>query len=262
MTANPFDLTGRTAIVTGAGRGLGAEMAKALARAGANVVLAARSQAGIDQVAEAIASDGGTAVAHTCDATKRADVEALIAAAVDRFGRLDIMVVNHGLGPAKDLLDVTDEDLDTVIGTNLNSAYVCAQLAGRQMIAQGQDESGRGGAIVITSSSASRVACWGYSYYGASKGGVDQLVRQLAQEWAPHGIRVNAINPGYTDNEMAGTGDVHDTPEVAQFIDRFIPFGRRGRAEEMGGPVVFLASDAASYVTGHCLFVDGGYAAV
>ena len=87
-------------------------------------------------------------------------------------------------------------------------------------------------------------------------------MRQLAQEWAPHGIRVNAINPGYTDNEMAGTGYVHDTPEVAEFIDRFIPFGRRGRAEEMAGPVVFMVSDAASYMTGQCLFIDGGYSAV
>lgn len=195
--------------------------------------------------------------AITCDATDRGDVEHLIAESVERFGSLDIMVVNHGLGPAKDLLEVTDEDLDAVIGVNLNSAYLCAQLAGKQMI-----EQGKGGAIVITSSSASKIACWGYSYYGASKGGVDQLVRQLAQEWAPHGIRVNAINPGYTDNEMAGTGDVHDTPEVAEFIDRFIPFGRRGRAQEMAGPVVFLVSDAASYMTGQCLFVDGGYSAV
>jgi gluconate 5-dehydrogenase len=257
-TNNPlFDLSGRNAIVTGAGRGLGAEMAKGLASAGADVVVAARTPGGIARTAAAINAAGGTAHAIACDATKRADVEHLIEETVERFGGLDIMVVNHGLGPAKDLLEVTDEDLDAVIGVNLNSAYVCAQLAGKQMI-----EQGKGGAIVITSSSASKIACWGYSYYGASKGGVDQLVRQLAQEWAPHGIRVNAINPGYTENEMAGTGDVHDTPEVAEFIDRFIPFGRRGRAEEMAGPVVFMVSDAASYMTGQCLFIDGGYSAV
>ena len=258
MNGNPlFDLTGRTAIVTGAGRGLGAEMAKGLAAAGANIVVAARTHGGITATAEAINTSGGTAHAITCDATKRADVEHLIAKTVEHYGSLDIMIVNHGLGPAKDLLEVTDEDLDAVIGVNLNSAYVCAQLAGKQMIDQG-----KGGAIVITSSSASKVACWGYSYYGASKGGVDQLVRQLAQEWAPHGVRVNAINPGYTNNEMAGTGDVHDTPEVAECLDRFIPFGRRGRAEEMAGPVVFMVSDAASYMTGQCLFIDGGYSAV
>ena len=88
------------------------------------------------------------------------------------------------------------------------------------------------------------------------------MVRQLAREWASHDIRVNAVNPGYTDNEMTGTADVHDTPEVARFIRRFVPFGRRGRAGEIAGPVVFLASDAASYITGHSLFVDGGLAAV
>ena len=257
MPANPFDLTGRTAIVTGASRGLGAEMARALARAGANTVLAARSRALVDAVAAEIADAGGRAHAVACDATRRSDLECLIAAAVDRFGGLDIMVVNHGIGPAKDLLEVTDEDLDSVIGTNLSSAYVCAQVAGRQMI-----DRGKGGSIIVTSSASSRVAGWGNSCYGASKGGIDQLVRQLAQEWGRHGIRVNAINPGYTEHEMADAAGAHDMPGVAQFIERFIPCGRRGRIDEMGSPVVFLASDASSYVTGHCLFVDGGQSAV
>ena len=257
MPANPFDLTGRTAIVTGASRGLGAEMARALARAGANTVLAARSRALVDAVAAKIADAGGRAHAVTCDATLRSDLECLVAAAVDRFGGLDIMVVNHGIGPAKDLLEVTDEDLDTVFGTNLSSAYVCAQVAGRQMI-----DRGKGGSIIVTSSASSRVAGWGNSCYGASKGGIDQLVRQLAQKWGRHGIRVNAINPGYTEHEMADAAGAHDVPGVAEYIERFIPLARRGRVDEMGGPVVFLASDAASYVTGHCLFIDGGQSAV
>ena len=257
MAANPFDLGGRTAIVTGASRGLGAEMSRALARAGANMVLAARSRSHLDAVSAEIADAGGTAHAVACDTTRRPDVEHLIAAAVDRFGALDIMVVNHGIGPARDLLEVSDEDLDTVFGTNLSSAYVCAQLAGRQMIAQGG-----GGSIIFTSSASSRVAGWGNACYGASKGGIDQLVRQLAQEWGSHGIRVNAINPGYTEHEMADAAGAHQAPGVAEYIERFIPLGRRGRIDEMGGPVVFLASDAASYITGHCLFVDGGQVAV
>ena len=257
MPADPFDLSGRTALVTGASRGLGAEMAKALARAGANVVLAARSRTHLDVVAADIADAGGTARAVACDATRRPDVERLIAAAMDRFGGLDIMVVNHGVGPSKDLLQVTDEDLDTVFGTNLSSAFVCAQLAGRRMIAQG-----RGGSIIVTSSASSRVAGWGNSCYGASKGGVDQLVRQLAQEWGCHGIRVNAVNPGFTEHEMADAAGAHDAPGVAEYIERFIPLGRRGRIDEMGGSVVFLASDAASYITGHCLLIDGGQVAV
>lgn len=257
MPANPFDLGGRTALVTGASRGLGAGMARALARAGANTVLSARTQARLDAIAAEIADAGGTALAVACDATGRSDVEALIEAVVERFGGLDIMVINHGIGPAKDLLEVNDEDLDTVFGTNLSSAYVCAQLAGRQMIAQGG-----GGSIIFTSSTSSRVAGWGNACYGASKGGIDQLVRQLAQEWGRHGIRVNAINPGYTEHEMADAAGAHQAPGVAEYIERFIPLGRRGRIDEMGGPVVFLASDAASYITGHCLFVDGGQVAV
>ena len=257
MPANPFDLGGRTAIVTGASRGLGAGMARALARAGANTVLSARTRARLDAIAAEIADAGGTAHAVACDATGRSDVEALIEAVVERFGGLDIMVINHGIGPAKDLLEVNDEDLDTVFGTNLSSAYVCAQLAGRQMIAQGG-----GGSIIFTSSTSSRVAGWGNACYGASKGGIDQLVRQLAQEWGRHGIRVNAINPGYTEHEMADAAGAHQAPGVAEYIERFIPLGRRGRIDEMGGPVVFLASDAASYITGHCLFVDGGQVAV
>ena len=257
MPANPFDLGGRTAIVTGASRGLGAGMARALARAGANTVLSARTRARLDAIAAEIADAGGTAHAVACDATGRSDVEALIEAVVERFGGLDIMVINHGIGPAKDLLEVNDKDLDTVFGTNLSSAHVCAQLAGRQMIAQGG-----GGSIIFTSSTSSRVAGWGNACYGASKGGIDQLVRQLAQEWGRHGIRVNAINPGYTEHEMADAAGAHQAPGVAEYIERFIPLGRRGRIDEMGGPVVFLASDAASYITGHCLFVDGGQVAV
>ena len=257
MPANPFELGGRTAIVTGASRGLGAAMARALARAGANTVLAARNRECLEAVAAEITGAGGAAHCITCDATRRSDLECLIATALNRFGGLDVMVVNHGIGPAKDLLEVNDEDIDTVIGTNLSSAYVCAQLAGRQMIAQGG-----GGSIILTSSASSRVAGWGNACYGASKGGIDQLVRQLAQEWGTHGIRVNAVNPGYTEHEMADATGAHDTPGVAEYIERFIPLGRRGRIDEVGGPVVFLASDASSYITGHCLFIDGGQAAV
>ena len=257
VAGSPFDLSGRCAVVTGAGRGLGAAMAAALAAAGAHVVLAARTQAEIDAVAGRIATAGGNAHALACDATCRDQVARMLDAAVAHCGGLDIMVINHGVGPAMPLLEVSDGDLDRVIGVNLASAFLCAQEAGRRMIAQG-----RGGAIVAVSSSASRVACPGYGAYGAAKGGMDQMVRQLAKEWAPHNIRVNAVNPGYTDNEMAGTADVHDTPEVARFVRRFVPFGRRARADEIAGPVVFLASDAASYITGHSLFVDGGLAAV
>ena len=257
MSSNPFDLSGRTAFITGAGRGLGLAMAKALAAAGAKVALVARTKASLDAAVAAIAADGGKAVAIACDATDRTQVTSALDRAIAELGPLDIAVVNHGIGPAKPLMTIDDGDLAEMMTINVKSAYVVAQEAGRRMIA-----AGRGGAIVLTSSSASRYACDGYAHYGASKGGIDEMARELAAEWAGHGIRVNAINPGYTDNEMAGTAEIHDTPEVAAFIDRAIPMKRRGRIEEIAHPVVFLASDAASYITGQCLFVDGGYAAV
>ena len=257
MSSNPFDLSGRTAFITGAGRGLGLAMARALAAAGAKVALVARTRASLDAAVAAIAADGGKAIALACDATDRAQVTAALDRAIAELGPLDIAVVNHGIGPAKPLMTIDDADLAEMMTVNVKSAYVVAQEAGRRMIA-----AGRGGAIVLTSSSASRYACDGYAHYGASKGGIDEMARELAAEWARHGIRVNAINPGYTDNEMAGTAEIHDTPEVAAFIDRAIPMKRRGRIEEIANPVVFLASDAASYITGQCLFVDGGYAAV
>jgi len=254
---NPFDLTGRTAVVTGAGRGLGLAMAKALSAAGAHVALVARTPASLDEAVAAIATEGGAALAVPCDATDRSQVCAALDRVIAELGPLDIVCVNHGIGPAKPLMTIDDADLAQMMTINVKSAYVVAQEAGRRMIA-----AGRGGSIVLTSSSASRYACEGYGHYGASKGGIDQMARELAAEWAGHGIRVNAINPGDTDNEMTGTAEIHDTPEVTAFIDRAIPMKRRGTVEEIANPVVFLASDAASYITGHCLFIDGGYAVV
>ena len=251
------DMTGKAVMITGASRGIGEAAARIFAEAGAKVALVARTRASLDAAVAAIAADGGKAIALACDATDRAQVTAALDRAIAELGPLDIAVVNHGIGPAKPLMTIDDADLAEMMTVNVKSAYVVAQEAGRRMIA-----AGRGGAIVLTSSSASRYACDGYAHYGASKGGIDEMARELAAEWARHGIRVNAINPGYTDNEMAGTAEIHDTPEVAAFIDRAIPMKRRGRIEEIANPVVFLASDAASYITGQCLFVDGGYAAV
>ena len=256
MTYAAFDLAGRTAIVTGAGRGLGRGMAEALADAGAFVVCAGRTAAGIEETAATIRTAGGKAEPFLFDAVKREDSRRLVAETARRHGKLDIMVVNHGIALAAAAVDVADADWSETIAVNLTRAFLCAQAAGRQMIAQG-----KGGSIVLISSNASLVGFPDLTAYGASKGGVDQLCRQLAVEWGPHNIRVNAVNPGYTTNNMAGGDERHAVAGLNENIRRLTPLGRRGSIAEIAGPVVFLASDAASFVSGVCLAVDGGYCA-
>jgi gluconate 5-dehydrogenase len=256
MAYAAFDLTGRTAIVTGAGRGLGRGMAGALAEAGARVICAGRTRAGIEETAGKIHAAGGQAEAFLFDAVKAEDCRRLVSETAARHGRLDIMVVNHGIALVAPAVDVDERDWNETIAVNLTGAFLCAQAAGRQMIAQG-----KGGSIVLISSNASLVGFHDLTAYGASKGGVDQLCRQLSVEWGPHNIRVNAVNPGYTTNNMAGGDERHANPGLDEEIRRMTPLGRRGSVAEIAGPVVFLASDAAAFVSGVCLAVDGGYCA-
>ncbi len=266
MPYAPFDLSGRVAIVTGAGRGLGRGMALALAEAGATVIAAGRQRDTIEETTSLIRKNGGTSHAIPFDAVKRADCKRLVEETVLRYGRLDCMVVNHGVARHGPAVDVDDAKWAETIAINLTGAFLCAQAAGRQMIAQGPGTSGPGesrtaGSIILISSTSSMTGSNNLVAYGSSKGGVDQLCRQLAVEWGPHGIRVNAVNPGYTRNDMVGTEARHAASGLNEEIKRMTPLGRRGTVAEIAGPVVFLASDAASYISGVCLAVDGGYCA-
>ena len=252
-----FDLSGKVAVVTGGGRGLGKAMAAGLAEAGARVVVAGRTEADVEAGAAEIRAGGGQALAFAFDATCRAQCRRLFDAAIADLGGLDIAVVNHGIGRACPAVEVTDEALAEMLDINLKSAFVAGQEAARRMV-----ERGRGGAIVFTSSTGSLVAFDGLATYGAAKGGVDQMTRHFAQELAPHGIRVNAVNPGYMEHHMRGASGRHESAQMAEEVRLATPMARRGRAEEMVGPVVFLASEAASFVTGHVMPVDGGYVAV
>ncbi|HTO80633.1 MAG TPA: SDR family oxidoreductase, partial [Methylomirabilota bacterium] len=176
---------------------------------------------------------------------------------VKRSGGLDIAVVNHGIGFAVAAVETTEEQFRRTVEINLTGCFNVAQAAGRQMIRQG-----RGGSIILTSSTGSLVGFEGLTAYGASKGGVDQLCRQLAVEWGPHDIRVNCVNPGYTTHDMRGGAGRGAQPDADEDVRRMTPMRRRGTPEEIAAPVVFLASPAASFVNGIILPVDGGYCAM
>ncbi len=255
-TADLFDLTGKVGIVTGSGRGLGAAIAAGLAGANASVVVCSRTIAEAEACADHITSSGDTAVATSLDVRDRASCESLVEFTLQTFGRLDILVNNAGIDVITPAEDVTDDAWNDIIAINLRGYFLCSQVAGRVMLGQ------RRGSIINNSSIASTAGIAGLAAYAASKGGVNQLTRVMAMEWAERGVRVNAIAPGYFSNVMRGAAGEHGREEKQEQVRTFTPMRRRGRPEELVGPVVFLASDASSYVTGAVLAVDGGYTAI
>jgi NAD(P)-dependent dehydrogenase (short-subunit alcohol dehydrogenase family) len=255
MQQNLFDLTGKVAVVTGAGRGLGRVIALGLARYGADVVVASRTLAQVQSVAREIEGLGRKAVALAVDTARKSEVADLAAAAQSLSGRVDILVNNAGIDINQPAIDYAEDEWDRILGTNLKGYFLCTQAIGRIMLAQ------HAGSIIMNSSIYGLVGAADNLPYGASKGGVNQLTRMLAVEWAPQGVRVNAVAPGYMSRMSVEAGKSGPGEEVERWVGRRTPLGRRGRPEELVGPVVFLASDAASYVTGAVLAVDGGWTA-
>jgi NAD(P)-dependent dehydrogenase (short-subunit alcohol dehydrogenase family) len=251
-----FRLDDRIAIVTGSARGLGRALAHGLAGAGAAVVVADRDLPGAERVAADLAGAGHRSLAVRVDIAERPSCEALVTRTVETFGRVDILVNNAGIDVIESSLTASPADWARILDVNLTGAFNCSQLVARQMVA-----AARGGAIISISSIAALVGMPQLAAYGAAKAGINQLTRVLAVELAPHRIRVNAIAPGYLENIMAGLEAVHADPAKEAAIRSRTPLGRRARLDELVGPVVFLASDAASYVTGAVLAVDGGYSA-
>jgi NAD(P)-dependent dehydrogenase (short-subunit alcohol dehydrogenase family) len=251
-----FDLSNKVAIVTGSGRGLGETMAHGLAAAGAAVMICSRTQKDVERVAADIHKNGGKAASTTVDISNRESCQKLVDLTVEKFGRLDVMVNNAAIDIIVPAEDITDKDWDQVVDINLKGYFLCSQIAARQMFAQKS-----GGSIINISSICGSIGVRGLTSYSAAKGGVNQLTKVMAVEWAERGVRVNAIAPGYFENVMQGATDEHARSEKQKQVITFTPMARRGLPEELVGPVLFLASPASSYVTGEVLYVDGGYTA-
>ncbi len=253
--SNPFALTGRVALVTGAGRGLGKAIALGLAATGAQVALGARTKSEIEKVAEECRAIGVKAIAVVTDITQRTSCEALIERCVTELGGLDIAVANAAAGIHGPAETMPESDWNKVLATSLTGYFNVMQSAGRKMI-----ERKTHGSIIAISANSSVVGYAELAAAASAKGAIDQLCRNLAVEWGHHGIRINSINPGYTEH-VPSYGDV--SPGAGGDIDDGVkvmtPLGRRGRVAEFVWPTVFLASDASSYMTGVNLMVDGGY---
>ena len=245
-------LDGQVALVTGASQGLGRHMALALAEAGADVALAARGEAALEEVAREAEGLGRAALVVRADLSLAAEGAHVVAAVVERFGRLDVLVNNAGTNVPAPALEVTEEQWDLIMDLDLKGAFFMAQAAGRRMVEQ--DEGGR---IVNIASQMAEVGWHGRAVYCAAKGGLTQLTKVLALEWAPHGVRVNAVGPTFVDTPM--TRPMFEDPEFSAAVLGKIPIGRLGRMEEVAAAVVFLASPGADLVTGHHLLVDGGW---
>lgn len=246
-----FDLTGRTAIVTGGSRGLGREMAEGLAEAGANLVLCARRAEWLDETVREFAGRGFSVRGKTCDVSRADDVQAVIDLARDAFGQIDILVNNAGTSWGAMPEQMTLEQWQKVIDVNLTGCFLMAQAVGREML---KTESG---SIINIASIAGLTSSPNgpfYAGYAASKAGLIGLTRELAASWGRKGIRVNAIAPGFFHSRLADA--VIDIYEGSIRENNVIP--RVGRAGELKGVAVFLASDASSYITGQTIVVDGG----
>jgi len=240
-------LEGRVALVTGASRGIGRAIARALAARGAAVVAAAR-QDHAQGVAEEIRSAGGQAEAVTMDVTDRAAVEAVAAATLQRAGRIDILVNNAGMARDQLVLRMKREDWDAVLATNLTAAFTCTQVVLKTMVKQ------RSGRIINVTSVVGQAGNPGQANYAASKAGLIGFTKALALEVASRGITVNAVAPGLIDTDM--TRGI-STGAQDQWAER-IPLARLGTPDDVASAVVFLASDEAAYITGHVLAVNGG----
>ena len=249
-----FRLDGRVALVTGAGRGIGAESAVALAQAGAQLILLSRTRRELEEVAGRIAQGGGQAHVLVCDVTDSGELHS----AMDRLERLDILVNNAGTNFPEPFVEVSEDHLDRMLALNVRAAFLVAQAAARKML-QAPDRREQGGAIINVTSQMGRVGAERRTVYCMTKHAVEGLTKAMAVELAPNNIRVNAVAPTFLETPMTAT--FFANPEFKTWVLDRIPLGRIGRMDEVTGAIVFLASPAASLITGASLAIDGGWTA-
>ncbi len=250
MTTSPFDLTGKTALVTGASRGLGQQFARALGRAGADVAITSRTLDSLANTAAEIEGLGRRVVRVELNVREEASIHAAVDAAVRGLGHIDILMNNAGCNIRKPALDVTWEDWNTIIDTNLRGIFFVAQAVARHMIPR------RYGRIINMGSVTCVAGYAGLGPYGASRGGVKQLTMSLAHDWGPHGITVNCLAPGWFKTEQNRA--LYEMSGWVDYLCERIPLGRPGAPGDLDGALLLLASDAGQYITGQTILVDGG----
>jgi NAD(P)-dependent dehydrogenase (short-subunit alcohol dehydrogenase family) len=250
MNQNPFSLTGKVALVTGASRGLGQYFARALAGAGADLIITSREAAALTPFQAEIVALGRRALPLSLDVCDHDSIQAMVQATIAHFGKIDVLINNAGCNIRKPALDVSWEDWNTILNTNLRGTFFVSQAVARHMIPKKQ---GR----IINIGSVTCVAGYaGLGPYGASRGGVKQLTMSLADDWGIHGITVNCLAPGWF--KTAQNAVMYENQEWVEYLCDRIPLKRLGQPHDLDGAVVFLASDASAYITGQTLLVDGG----
>ena len=246
-----FDLTGKTAIVTGTSRGLGQYFARALAKAGADLIITSRKLSSLTKFKEEIESLGRKALAVQLDVLSQSDIENMVQRAIEEYGKIDILVNNAGLNIRKPSIEVSVQDWDTVLNTNLKGSFFCSQAVAKQMIKQNS------GKIINIGSCTCVFGMEGITAYTASRGATLSITRSLAAEWGKFGITVNVLAPGWF--KTAQNAALYENKEWLDYINGRIPLNRPGEPHDLDGAVVFLASDASQYITGQMIMIDGGF---